>query len=571
MGSKSFRTAKVLSALALAFIVHAPPVSAQSPAPSSNASAPTPAPAISPKPKAKPKAKTKPGAAASPSLSTSAAASTDAVAMPVAAAAPALPLQVAQVTPTPPPPPPPPPPPSWNESTSLTGTQLVPISTGAPAAVAVPATAAVAPPSTDLERRVEALETRLDAANSLLKDYEGELRWLRMLKISGYLQPQLLLQFYNASGSPNVTSSGTLPLRIGANDTTTMPVTALNNVESTTNGDYFRFRRARLRVEFQPVDSARFVFEIDPTPTGGPTPGSGTIARTIEAQGIAHWTSHITTEFAMGIFKIPFGYEILQNDADRPFIERSWGERNMTPGEFDTGARAYTTFFDGALTFQAAVINGNMEGEKTFTILPDLNKGKDVLGRVNYDFGSFDVGASGYYGQGELVSETLLAFKQYPRGAGNLEARLHRTFFKELGETKVYLEGTVATNMDRGVYYESGIGLPALPVQVVTQNVADLHELSVWARAEQDFTRWFTLGLRFDYYNPNDTVCGMVNTCSSLKSARATYAAVGAVHFTRWLQFMLEYDHSIDNVHAVTSPAPSKLIDMVSSVLQVRF
>jgi hypothetical protein len=106
---------------------------------------------------------------------------------------------------------------------------------------------------------------------------------------------------------------------------------------------------------------------------------------------------------------------------------------------------------------------------------------------------------------------------------------------------------------------------------VVSQNVTSLHEANVWARIEQDFTHWFTLGLRFDYYSPNDTVCAGDPACSSVKSARATYAAVGAVHFTRWLQYMLEYDHSIDNVHAAGAPAPSKLIDVVSNVLQVRF
>ena len=102
----------------------------------------------------------------------------------------------------------------------------------------------------------------------------------------------------------------------------------------------------------------------------------------------------------MGIFKLPFGYEILQSDADRPFIERSWGERNMYPSEFDTGARAYTTLLERKLVVQVALVNGSTIGEKTFAVLPDLNQGKDVVGRVNYDFGPVDVGVGGYYGKG---------------------------------------------------------------------------------------------------------------------------------------------------------------------------
>jgi phosphate-selective porin O/P len=430
----------------------------------------------------------------------------------------------------------------------------------------VPVTATVASSPQDLERRVDVLESRLDAANALLKDYEGELRWLRMFKVSGYIQGQLLLQFYNASGSPNATG-GVLPPNITPNDVTATPATSS---VPTTNQDYFRLRRARLKVEFEPIDSARFVFEIDPTPAGGEIGGTGTIAREIEAIGIARYTPHIRTEFGMGIFKIPFGFEVLQNDADRPFIERSWGERNMTPGEFGAGVRAYTTFFDDKLTFQAAVVNGQLEGEKTFSVLPDLGQGKDLVGRLNYDFGPVDAGVSGYYGAGELVDQAMLEFKQYPRGAGNLEVHVHHVFVPQLGETKFFAEGTVATNMDRGINYGPGIGLPAMPA-VVTTDIVALHEANVWGRVEQDLTHWFTLGLRFDYYSPNDTVCATLSSCSSIKSGRTTYAAVGAVHFTRWLQYMLEYDHSIDNVHAAGAPGPTKLIDVVSNVLQVRF
>jgi hypothetical protein len=459
------------------------------------------------------------------------------------------------------PPPPPPAPPAWSDSasTSLAGTQLIPASSvKSMDGSAKPSTAdSAAPSSEDLERRVDSLETRLDAANALLKSYEAELRWLRMIKISGFIQPQLLWQWFNASGSPNATSKG-LPSGIGANDVIASPATSAT---PTTNQDYFRLRRARLKLEVMPVDFVRFVFEVDPTPAGGQIGGVGTIAREMEAEGIARWTDHITTEFGAGIFKIPFGFEVLQSDVDRPFVERSWGERNMTPGEYDTGARAYTTFFDNRLTFQVAVVNGNLEGEKTFSAIPDLNHGKDLVGRLNYNFGPLDAGMSGYYGSGQLVDAATLEFKQYARGAGNVELDFHHVFAKTLGETRVLAEGTIATNMDRGVNYGPGIGLPAIP-KSVAMSVTNLQEWSAWARVEQDFTRWATLGLRFDYYTPDD---------AQANNGRATFAAVGVVHFTRWLQYMLEYDHSVDNVRPIGAAAPGKLIDVLSNVLQARF
>ena len=127
---------------------------------------------------------------------------------------------------------------------------------------------------------------------------------------------------------------------------------------------------------------------------------TGTIAREVEAEGIAHWSKEWVTEWGMGIFKLPFGYEVLQSDAYRPFIERSWGEQNMTPGEFDTGARMYTSWKTDAQSFdlQLAVVNGQTEGEPTFSLDPDLNKAKDFVGRHRYRNSGFDVGVSGYAG-----------------------------------------------------------------------------------------------------------------------------------------------------------------------------
>ncbi|MEO7111975.1 MAG: hypothetical protein ABI183_16140, partial [Polyangiaceae bacterium] len=53
--------------------------------------------------------------------------------------------------------------------------------------------------------------------------------------------------------------------------------------------------------------------------------------------------------------------------------------------------------------------------------------------------------------------------------------------------------------------------------------------------------------------------------------ARDTYSFVGAVHFTHWLQWMIEFDHAIDNVHAAGGKAPSKQVESFSNVLQARF
>jgi hypothetical protein len=408
----------------------------------------------------------------------------------------------------------------------------------------------------DLRFRQEAERNRREH-----EDHEKWWGWTRQVHFSGYSQPQLLWQWYDtANASPN--PAGQDPNAVVAKQDTVFNTATGSSVPGlTTNGDYFRLRRTRLKVELEPNEWSRMVFEIDPIPAGGPDNGTGTIARNVEAQGIAHGADDVTTTFGMGIFKIPFGYEVLQSDADRPFIERSWWERNITPGEFDTGAKAYTTALHNRLGVQVAVINGNIQGEKTFSLLPDMNKGKDIVGRVNYNFGPFDVGASGYYGQGQEVSLASLAFKEFPRYAWNVEAAIHHRFL-EIGDTRVFAELDRGQNMDRAVNYSAAVALPGLPADVVNGSVVSKDELGYWARIEQDITRWSTLAFRYDKYSPDS---------AQSSNSRDTLGFVGVAHFTRQLQLMLEYDYFVDNVHLPGTPVPYKKGDVFSGVFQVRF
>jgi hypothetical protein len=266
----------------------------------------------------------------------------------------------------------------------------------------------------------------------------------------------------------------------------------------------------------------------------------------------------------MGIFKIPYGWEVVQTDADRPFIERSWWEQNVTPGEFDTGAKAYTTALDHRLTAQFALINGVTQGEKTFSLLPSMTQGKSGVGRINYNFGAVDIGTSGYYGQGAEVSLASMAFKEFPREAWNVEAGLHQRFL-DMGQTRLLGEFNMGQNMDRGTKY-GALGLPGLPKpasNIPGGSVTNRNEIGGFVRLEQDITRWTTLAARWDYYSPDTSITN---------NARNTFGVVGVVHFTKQLQLMVEYNKFIDNVRASNTTAyPDKEGDMLSGVLQVRY
>lgn len=402
------------------------------------------------------------------------------------------------------------------------------------------------------ENRLRMIEERLAADEKAASARKESLSWLRRFSLSGYVQPQFVWQSFNEAGSPNVTN-GRLPEGIGANS-----VIARAD-GSTTNTDFFRLRRARLKAAYMPTDYARLVVELDANLSGGSNPGSGNIARQVEAIGIAHWDTETETEFGLGIFKVPIGFEVLQSHVDRPFVERSWGTLNMFPSDFDTGARAYTTFFEKKLAFQLAVVNGAMLGEKSFTLLPDMNRTKDFVGRFNYNLGPFDFGAAGYYGRGQLVDGTALRYKQYPRYAGELEVAIHKTFLPELGGTRLFAEVVIAQNMDRGLRYS--FALPSMPANV-NDKVRDHDELSYFIRVEQDITEWVTLAARFDSYTPDS---------AQKDDTRDTYAVAGVVHFTKGLQLNTEFDYAFDDVHPAGSTRANKEIATLSTVLQARF
>ncbi|CAN5608804.1 hypothetical protein BH09MYX1_BH09MYX1_26970 [soil metagenome] len=406
------------------------------------------------------------------------------------------------------------------------------------------------PPPTAEELRIAELEARLA---KLEQESEGFKLpdWLNGVSISGFVQPQLLINVYNAAASPNATG-GLLPAGIEPNDVTAKP----NG--DTTNTNFFRIRRARARITYEPNKFARFTIEMEPIVAGGSVPGSGNAARNIEADAIAPFADgKAKLLFGAGIFKVPFNFEMPQSDADRPFVERSFMQRNMFPGEFDTGLHADFTWAD-KLIVTASLLNGRTIGESDFAIIPDMNRGKDGALRVNYNFGPFDVGVSGYVGRCQVIDATKLRFKQFTRWAVGGEAALHHTFSKKVGQTAVYAEIVLAENMDRGTIAASSV--PKIPDDI-TQDVVDRKELGAFVRVEQNLGKHFVLGFRWDWYTPDYAIA---------ENGRHSLGALFVVNMGKGLKTMLEYDHAMDDIHA-TGPTPSmRVVDTVSCIMQAR-
>lgn len=447
----------------------------------------------------------------------------------------------------------PPPPPPWDEPLSTSGVDVTP-----------PRATDHAEPSPHAmhSQKLHELEKRIEDLEREVREKPAVPRWIEWLKPSLLLQPQLIWNFYNAAASPN-SNNGLLPPGVGSNDVT---ATGSGN---TTNPDFFRLRRARLKLDFLPTEYARFVFEVEPVPRDPTIPGSGTIAREIEAIARVPISTRVTFDVGAGSFEVPFGGEWIESHADRPFVERSYFQQNIFPGDFDLGAHA-SLDVGRHLGVEIAMVNGRTFGELDHGGNLDLNRPKDGVARARLAWAGLEVGASGYVGEGALVDSTNLIFKQYTREAIDADVAFRRRIGR-LGVFRAFGEFMYGANMDRGVLNAGN--LPVIPIDV-TQSVADRDELGALVRVDQEFGRVMSLGARYDFYSPD------VNLSND---ARHTIGVVAAFRVVPELtnpethialdpriQVNVEYDHAIDTIRASGPQGATKEIDTLSLVLQGR-
>jgi hypothetical protein len=327
------------------------------------------------------------------------------------------------------------------------------------------------------------------------------------------------------------------------------------------NQESFAIRRARLRATVDKTYVAGLL-ELDGNTV------NGTTARLIGAEASAKLPGAEGAPLpllmaSIGLFKIPFGYEVVQSDRDRVFLERSTAEQAMFPGEYDLGAR-----LQGGWRFARyvlAVQNGEPLGEKSFPGR-DPNAAKDFTGRVGVDTPISDAvsiaaGFSGLSGTGfhrgnpatkptiqwvdrnedgvlqniELVTSPGVAatpsgnFNRFAWGADvNLSVVIPR-----VGVASLYGDLYVAKNLDRAK-------LIADPLGPVGRNY---RELGAYVAALLQVSDYGTVGARYDFYNPDldstDPSKPLVPTSFSY-STLAFVAALGSPN----ARLQLEYDHN---------------------------
>lgn len=279
-------------------------------------------------------------------------------------------------------------------------------------------------------------------------------------------------------------------------------------------------RRARLRAALDRSWVAGLI-EFDGNTVNGPQ------ARVIGAEASLKWPPERGPNLPLimatvGLFKIPFGFEVGQSDRERLFLERSIAEHAFFPGEYDAGARLMGGW--RFARYSLAVMNGEPIGERTFP-MRDPNSAKDFVGRVGIDTplasrvwvaGGFsglsgkgfhagtaatkavvqwnDVNGNGVFDNGEvtvLPGSAAVPSQNFSRFAYGADLRLGLET-PRLGSTIFYGEVYWAKNLDRGI-------LPADPVAFGR----DYRELGLYAGLTQDLGSHATVGVRYDFYNPD--------------------------------------------------------------------
>lgn len=341
------------------------------------------------------------------------------------------------------------------------------------------------------------------------------------------------------------------------------------------NDERFLIRRARLKATIE-REYAAGVLEFDGNTVNGAT------ARVIGAEASAKVPGDPgappIAQLSIGLFKIPFGFEVIQSDRDRLFMERSTAERALFPGEYDVGAR-----LSGGWRFARyaiAVQNGEPLGERTWPGR-DPNAAKDVSGRLGVETPITDAlwiaaGVSALSGKGfhpgTPATKATIQWNDADqdgvvdpgeiRAAPGMAASPSRNFIRfgygadlrlglvteGLGTTMLYGELYLGQDLDRGL-------VPADPYGTLSR---DLRELGGYVALTQDLGPHFAVGVRYDYYDPDRD---SADPARPLVPTRFTYQTLAIVAGAMLgpTRLTAEYDHNTNQNGRDSSGNPRNL------------
>jgi hypothetical protein len=343
------------------------------------------------------------------------------------------------------------------------------------------------------------------------------------------------------------------------------------------NQDRFLIRRARLGATMDRRYGEGRI-EVDGNTVNGPAFRLSDVEASVKWPGSGDVAPPVVMG-TMGLFRIPFGREVPQDDRYRLFMERSTAARALFPGEADLGARLSGGW--QFIRYALAVMNGQPLGSGAFAGL-DPNHQKDILGRVGVeqllDKVDFAGGLSGLRGTGfhpgALASKPTLQWNDSNESGSIDQGEINPTpgisaapssnftrlafgadlavsvRFSPILKTSLAAEFYLANDLDQAVY-------PADPNGVAGRSY---RELGYYVALIQEFGRW-RLGVRYDYYNPDQDSNEIAK--GNPVPTNASYATLAAVAACTapWGRFLVEYDRNQNHLGLDLSGMPANLAD----------
>jgi hypothetical protein len=230
-------------------------------------------------------------------------------------------------------------------------------------------------PARDLASDVDTVGGKVDAISEKVAELETSVAGLKKLKFSGYVQGRFTdgekgsFQKIYTTGYKDLDREG------------------------------FYVRRGRLKAAYD-AGGAMAVIQLDAT-------GSGVSLK--EAYAQLKLPFDVTVD--AGQILIPFGYEVgVISSSGLDVLERASIIRKMVNGEYDRGATV--AWKKAGFNAKVGLFNGNgVDGDKK-----DNDNLKDVIGRVAYDFGIVNVGASGWFGKLRVYRDAVSGTTTLPAG-----------------------------------------------------------------------------------------------------------------------------------------------------------
>jgi hypothetical protein len=343
------------------------------------------------------------------------------------------------------------------------------------------------------------------------------------------------------------------------------------------NQDRFLIRRARLGV----LATGRFGegrLELDGNTVRGTALRVFVAEATLKLPGGSVDTPPLVAA-TIGMFRVPFGREVAQDDRLRLFMERSTAARAFFPGEADLGARLVGGWH--FLRYALALQNGQPLEGSSFPAL-DPNGAKDVIGRagVEHALGDLEVagGLSTLYGRGFHVGATATkptvqwndADENGSVGQGEVvgspgQAATPSASFSRLGlgadlAVSVRWSGRVRTSLAAEVYLGNNLDRAVLPADPKGVAGRDFREVGYYVAVVQELGRW-RLGVRYDAYDPDQDANQNAKGSPVPTDASFSTLAVVAGCTAAWGRVLIEYDHHRNHLGVGVDGMPANLAD----------